>query len=109
MVESGRSMPPVTYRVSPTTAPLANTWGAEAERSLRHAIYLDRNFLLAHYHLGLALAKGIQPRLAARSFKNVLRLSGGMRDQQILENGDGLTVAALKQMAKMHLQNSGVL
>ena len=82
--------------------------GAEAERSLRHAIYLDRNFLLAHYHLGLALAKGDQPHLAARSCENVLRLSAGMRDLDTLENGDGLTVAALKQMAKMLLQNSGV-
>jgi chemotaxis protein methyltransferase CheR len=82
--------------------------GTEAERSLRHAIYLDRNFLLAHYHLGLALAKGDQPHLAARSCENVLRLSAGMRDQDTLENGDGLTVAALKQMAKMLLQNSGV-
>lgn len=81
---------------------------AEAERSLRQAIYLDRNFLLAHYHLGLALAKGVQPRLAARSFENVLRFSGNTRDQQTLENGDGLTVAGLKQMAKIHLQNLGV-
>jgi chemotaxis protein methyltransferase CheR len=82
--------------------------GAEAERSLRQAIYLDRNFLLAHYHLGLALAKGNQPCLAARSFENVVRLSGSTRDEQTVENGDGLTVAGLKEMAKMHLQNLGV-
>jgi chemotaxis protein methyltransferase CheR len=77
----------------------------EAERSLRQAIYLDRNFLLAHYHLGLALAKGNRRRLAARSFANVLRLAGGMRDEQPIENGDGLTVAGLKQVAEMHLRN----
>ena len=81
---------------------------AEAERSLRQAIHLDRNFLLAHYHLGLALARGNQPRLAARSFENVVRLSGSTRDQQTVENGDGLTVAGLKQMAQMRLQNLGV-
>jgi chemotaxis protein methyltransferase CheR len=80
---------------------------AEAVRSLRQAIYLDRNFLLAHYHLGLVLARGNQAGLAARSFKNVLRLSGGVPDGLILENGDGLTAAGLKAMAEMHLRDLG--
>ncbi len=81
--------------------------GAEAERSLRQAIYLDRNFLLAHYHLGLALAKGKERSTAARCFENVLKLAAGLRDEQAVEDGDGVTVAGLKQMAKMHLQNRG--
>ena len=81
---------------------------AEAERSLRQAIYLDRNFLLAHYHLGLALTKGNQPRAAARSFENVLKLSGGVHDEQTVEDRDGVTVAGLKQMAALHLQKIGV-
>jgi chemotaxis protein methyltransferase CheR len=80
---------------------------ADAERSLRQAIYLDRNFLLAHYHLGITLAKGNQAGSAARSFRNVLRLAGSAADGQNLENGGGLTVAGLKAMAETHLRNLG--
>ncbi|MCU1234661.1 MAG: Chemotaxis protein methyltransferase [Candidatus Solibacter sp.] len=82
--------------------------GVGVKRSLRRAVYLDRNFLLAHYYLGLALAKGSQPRPAAHSLENVLKLAAGLRDEQAVEYGDGLTVAGLKQLAKMHLQNLGV-
>jgi chemotaxis protein methyltransferase CheR len=82
---------------------------AEAERSLRQAIYLDRNFLLAHYHLGLALAKANERGTAARCFENVLKLATGLRDEQAVEDGDGMTVAGLKQMAKTHLQKLGDL
>jgi len=40
----------------------------DAERSLRRAIYLDRQSILAHYYLGLFLPSRGDPRQAARSF-----------------------------------------
>ena len=82
---------------------------ADAERSLRQAIYLDRHFLLAHYHLGLVLTKVQRPGLAARSFENVLTLSSGIEDSQAVVDGDGVTVASLKELARMHLHNLGAL
>ena len=82
---------------------------AEAERSLRRAIYLDPNFLLAHYHLGLALAMEKMPREARRSFKMVLKLMSGMSDDQPVGDGDGLTVANLRGLAKMQLADPGAL
>jgi len=77
----------------------------ESEQALRRAIYLDRYFLLAHYHLGLCLTKDQKPRTAAKSFQNVLSLSTEMRDDQVVADGDGITVADLKGLARMHLQN----
>lgn len=76
---------------------------AEAERSLRRAIYLNRGFALAHYHLGITLQQG-SPAQARRSFENVLRLLHGHPAEEVVEHGDGITVAELGDLAKMHLE-----
>jgi len=77
-----------------------------AERCLRRALYLDRNFALAHYHLGLSLKRDGQMRAAARSFGNVLKaLAGGPDDAQVT-SGSGVTVPELRELAKMHLEKS---
>ncbi len=76
----------------------------EAERSLRRAIYLDRRFVLAHYHLGLFLQSQRDSRQAARSFENTLDLLRSRRDTDIFAEGDGISVAELKNLAKMHLE-----
>jgi chemotaxis protein methyltransferase CheR len=80
----------------------------ESERSLRHAIYLDRHFALAHYHLGLYLKRDRQLCAAARSFGNVLKVLIGMPDDAILAGGSGVTVTGLKELARMHLENSNL-
>ena len=78
---------------------------AQSERSLRRAIYLDRNFALAHFHLGLALKRERQMELAARSFENVRRVLMGLPDDASLTAGDGITVTDLKALAEMHLDS----
>jgi chemotaxis protein methyltransferase CheR len=78
----------------------------QSERSLRQAIYLDRNFALAHYHLGLALKRDRQMASAARCFGNVLRVLSSMPDNAVLAGGPGVTVTALQELARMHLKNS---
>ena len=80
----------------------------ESERSLRQAIYLDRKFALAHYHLGLVLKRDRQMAAAARSFGNVLKVLTGMPDDAIVTGGSGVTVTGLKELAKMHLETSNV-
>jgi chemotaxis protein methyltransferase CheR len=79
----------------------------EPERSLRHAIYLDRKFALAHYHLGLALKQGGQAGAAARSFGNVLKVLSGLPDLAMVPSGSGVTVTGLKELARMHLESPG--
>ncbi len=75
----------------------------EAERWLRQAIYLDRNFALAHYQLGLALERDRQVPAAARSFGNVLKVLAGVPDDAIVTAGSGVTATGLKELAKTHL------
>jgi chemotaxis protein methyltransferase CheR len=75
----------------------------DAERSLRRAIYLDRNFALAHYHLGLALKRDRQTDKASRSFGNVLRVLEGIPDHAAVTAGPGVNATGLMELAKMHL------
>ena len=77
----------------------------ESARCLRQAIYLDRGFAMAHYHLGLRLKQDRQESLAARSFGNVLRVLDCTPDDANVLAGDGVTVTALKELARMHLEN----
>jgi chemotaxis protein methyltransferase CheR len=78
----------------------------ESERSLRQAIYLDRNFAMAHYHLGLALKRNRKTREAARSFRNALRVLASAAEDATVTAGSGISVASFKELAKMHLENS---
>ena len=76
----------------------------EAEKALRGAIYLDRGFVLPHYHFGLFLQKKGDSEGAVRSFSNALKLLSKMDDGQTFEDGDGISVAQLKEMAEIHLE-----
>lgn len=79
----------------------------EAESALRRAIYLDRRFALAHYHLGTCLQRGRQTERARKAFHNVLQLLATRPEAETVEHGDGMTVAELKDLARMHLDVVG--
>jgi chemotaxis protein methyltransferase CheR len=76
----------------------------EAERSLRQAIYLDRQFVLAHYYLGLFLQSRGNGRQAERCFENALDLLLSRGDADIFADADGITVAELRKLAKIHIE-----
>jgi tetratricopeptide (TPR) repeat protein len=78
--------------------------GAEAERSLRLAIELDRQAVLPQYYLGLFLQSRDHLRHAARSFANALELLNLRCDADIFADADGITVAELKNLARMHIE-----
>lgn len=77
---------------------------AGAEQSLKRALYLDRNCLLAHYYLGLLLQKQGHTTRAIRSFQNVLNLLTARLPQEIVADADELTVADLKRLSSSHLE-----
>jgi chemotaxis protein methyltransferase CheR len=77
----------------------------EAERSLRRSVYLDRKFVLAHYHLGLLLLRGGQQRAARQCFENALTLLAGLQDAYVFDHGDGICAAALRDLAEMNLES----
>jgi len=77
---------------------------AETEAALRRSIYLDRNGVLAHYHFGLVLQRKGDRQAAERSLQNVLALLHGRDESDVFPDADGLTIGALRQLTKMHLE-----
>lgn len=77
----------------------------QSERSLRQAIYLDRNFAMAHYRLGLVLKRQQEMIAAARCFGNVLNVLAGKPAKAIMAGGS-VTVAGLAELARNELGTS---
>lgn len=76
----------------------------DAERSLRRALYLDRNSVLAHYYLGVLLLSQGNSRQAARSFENTVKLLGSRNEAEVLADAGGITVSELKRMAQTQME-----
>ncbi|MBX9811299.1 MAG: chemotaxis protein CheR [Burkholderiales bacterium] len=69
-----------------------------AAQSLKRALYLDPNFVLAHFALGaLRLSQG-QRREAERHFDNVLALLHAHSQDEILSESEGLTAGRLGEI-----------
>ena len=69
-----------------------------AEQSLKRALYLDPNFVLAYFTLGnLCLSQGRQEE-ARRYFGNALALLRQRTFHEILAEGDGLTAGRLHEI-----------
>ena len=75
-----------------------------SERSLRQAIYVDRMFAMAHYHLALALKRDCQMLAAARSFDNVIRILAEEAAEMPVMAGAEVTVTELRDLAGMQLE-----
>jgi len=76
----------------------------EAETALKQAIYLDRNFVLAHFHLGLLQQNKGNINGAAKSFENVTRLLRHFKDNHVFTVADSMTAAQLKELTAFHLE-----
>lgn len=75
----------------------------ECRRLLRQAIYLDRGFALAHYHLGIQFRNEQDHHKAARYLRNALDLLSRMPEQRALGE-NGVTAGELRQITKLQLQ-----
>ena len=62
---------------------------AEAERAFRGALYLDRGYVMAHYHLGLLLGSLGRSADARRALDNAVVLSQALPPDAPLPEGDG--------------------
>lgn len=81
--------------------------GEGGETALRRAIYLDRHFVLPHYHLGLSLWRQDELTAAQRSFRNVLALLDQMPADHVIDGGDSITAGQLRETVSMHLELIG--
>ena len=75
----------------------------ETQESLRRAIYLDRNFIVAHYYLGLIQQRLAEPKEALRCFRNALNLLSGMPADRPIPAANEFSAAELKQLIQMHI------
>lgn len=78
-----------------------------AEQALRRAIFIDRGFVLAHYHLGLLLQARGDLDGAAKSFGNVRRILDKEPEGRLVDEADGITAGQLAELAGMHLEVIG--
>lgn len=78
---------------------------ASCEQALRRAIYLDRNFVLAHYYLGSTQQRLGRQGEAARSWQIARQLLATLAPNREIEDSDGLTVAELDEITRMQLEN----
>lgn len=76
----------------------------EAEKSFLSAIYLDKNFAMAHYHLGLLLLAEKRKASGRRALSNAARIAGIMPGDHALAEGDGLTAKDLRNLIRIHLE-----
>lgn len=72
----------------------------EAERAFRGALYLDKGFVMAHYHLGLTLIAAGRREAGRRAVANALRLAATLPADAVLPEGDGLTAGELHGAAR---------
>ncbi|HEX5471431.1 MAG TPA: hypothetical protein VFW73_06070, partial [Lacipirellulaceae bacterium] len=77
--------------------------GAALE-SLYRAIYLDREFVLAHYYLGTTLLKLGNYAGASRSFRTVLRLMVGRDPAEKLPHAEGMSIGDLDELTRLHIE-----
>lgn len=75
-----------------------------ALESLNRAIYLDREFVLAHYYTGTTLLKLSNSVAAIKSFRNVQRLIAARDPAECLPNAEGMTIADLDELTQLHIE-----
>jgi chemotaxis protein methyltransferase CheR len=69
-----------------------------ATKSLKQALYLDGDFVLAHFALGnLALRQG-KIEESGKHFENALLLLGAYRQEETLPESEGMTAGRLSEV-----------
>jgi chemotaxis protein methyltransferase CheR len=75
---------------------------AAALEAWRRCVYADPRFVLGHYALGSLLARQGQTDRARKSLENVARLLDGRPRDELIPDGDSLTVGGLMELVLLH-------
>ncbi|MBI4639962.1 MAG: tetratricopeptide repeat protein [Candidatus Tectomicrobia bacterium] len=70
----------------------------EAVTSLKRALYLDQNFVLAHFALANLLVKQGKPGESQKYFENALSLLSTYRQEETLPESEGVTAGRLLEI-----------
>lgn len=77
----------------------------EATDTMKKVVYLDRNYILGHYHLaGLYREQGLLSN-ALKSLENALNLLHNLSGEQMIPGSGGVTVSRLRD-AILHQQQT---
>ncbi|MBE3038764.1 MAG: protein-glutamate O-methyltransferase CheR [Chloroflexi bacterium] len=76
----------------------------EAATALKRLLYLNPNYLLAHFALGNLAQRRGNAAAAGKSFKNVLALLEDYEPADILPEADGLTAGRFSEIVRATLQ-----
>lgn len=71
---------------------------------MRKAIFIDRQYALAHYYLGVCLRGQGDLSAAARAFANAASVAGRRRADEGVSDVEGLTFGTLVRMAETQLR-----
>jgi chemotaxis protein methyltransferase CheR len=81
----------------------------EAGVSLKRTLYLDQNFVLAHFALGnVALRQG-KARAARKHFENVLSLLKENRPEDVLPESEGLTAGRFREIIMATMETGALV
>ncbi len=69
-----------------------------ADRALRHTLYLDPGFVLAHFHLAKLARRSGNATQAAKHLGNALDLLSRQPPDQVLPGSDGMTAGRLAEL-----------
>lgn len=79
----------------------------EAVACLRQALYLEPNWVIAHFALGNLLLRQNNSRAAQKSFTNVLDILSACPSEDILPEAEGLTVGRFREIVQATIQIGG--
>lgn len=79
--------------------------GQSAEESLKRALFLNRTYVMAHYHLGLIQFHRGNRVSGRRHLANAARLSLALPQETALLDGDGLQPDTLIDLVRFHLDH----
>ncbi len=71
-----------------------------ATKSLKQAIFLDKNFVIGHFYLGVISQREQGYEAAARCYRNVRRLTEKLPYHEPLAEAEGMTAGRLKEIAE---------
>jgi chemotaxis protein methyltransferase CheR len=77
-----------------------------AEQAYRRALYIDRQCVLAHFHLGLVLQQKGDQAGTRRSLQTTLELIRDKNPQALVEYGEGICYGRLLEMATLLMHSS---
>jgi chemotaxis protein methyltransferase CheR len=80
----------------------------EAGVSLKRTLYLDQNFVLAHFALGNIVLRQGKASAAKKHFENVLTLLKECKPEEILPESEGLTAGRFREIIQATMETGAM-